>query len=69
MLYDFSMPAFYGEGIRYSLMVSHQFNKRLSLTGKLGVTDYFDRSTMGTGYQQVNGSSMTDLLLQLRLKL
>ena len=69
VLYDFSMPAFYGEGIRYSLMVSHQFGKRLSLTGKLGVTDYFDRSTMGTGYQQVNGSSMTDLLLQLRLKL
>lgn len=69
VLYDFSMPAFYGEGIRYSLMVSHQFNKHLSLTGKLGVTDYFDRSTMGTGYQQVNGSSMTDLLLQLRLKL
>ena len=69
VLYDFSMPAFYGEGIRYSLMVSHQFGKHLSLTGKLGVTDYFDRSTMGTGYQQVNGSSMTDLLLQLRLKL
>ena len=69
VLYDFSMPSFYGEGIRYSLMVSHQFNKHLSLTGKLGVTDYFDRSTMGTGYQQVNGSSMTDLLLQLRLKL
>jgi len=69
VLYDFSMPAFYGEGIRYSLMVSHQFGKHLSLTGKLGVTDYFDRSTIGTGYQQVNGSSMTDLLLQLRLKL
>ncbi len=69
VLYDFSMPSFYGEGIRYSLMVSHQFGKHLSLTGKVGVTDYFDRSTIGTGYQQVNGSSMTDLLLQLRLKL
>ncbi len=69
VLYDFSMPAYYGEGIRYSLMVSHQFNKHMTLTGKVGVTDYFDRGTIGTGYQQVNRSSMTALLLQLRLKL
>lgn len=68
VLYDFSMPSFYGEGIRYSLMVSHQFGNHLSLTGKLGVTDYFDRSAMGTGYEQVKGSSLSALLLQVRLK-
>jgi hypothetical protein len=35
----------------------------------VGVTNYFDRTTIGTGLQQVNQSSMTDLLLQLNIKL
>ena len=69
LLYDFSLPAFYGQGLRYALMIRHQLGHRLTLTAKVGVTDYFDRSVIGTGYQQVNRSSMTDLLLQLRLKL
>jgi len=37
----------------------------LTLTAKLGVTNYFDRPTIGTDKQLVNHSSMTDLELQL----
>ena len=69
LLYDFSIPAYYGQGIRYMLMARHSFSQKLMLTAKVGVTNYFDRSTIGTGLQQVDRSSMTDLLLQLRIKL
>ena len=68
-LYSFNFPSFYGEGIRYSLFVRADFSKNLMLIAKLATTNYFDRNTIGTGLRKINRSSMTDLDLQLRLKL
>lgn len=67
-LYTYSMSSFYGEGIRYWLMARATIGGRLTLTAKLGVTDYFDRTTIGSSYQQIDGSSTTDLDVQLRWK-
>ena len=67
-LYTYSMAQFYGEGIRYWLMTRASIGKRLMLTAKIGVTDYFDRAVIGSSYQQVDASSLTDLDLQLRWK-
>ncbi len=67
-LYTYSVAQFYGEGIRYWLMARANIGKRVMLTAKIGVTDYFDRSTIGSSYQQINASSQTDLDLQLRWK-
>ena len=39
------------------------------LTGKIGMTKYFDRQVIGSGLQRINGSSITDLEVQLRVKL
>ena len=66
--YNFSYPAFYGEGMRLMLMLQGALVSRLTLTAKVGLTRYFDRSTIGTGLQQINSSSQTDLDLQLRWK-
>jgi hypothetical protein len=63
------MNQFYGEGIRYWLMVRAAVGKRLMLTAKIGVTDYFDRSVIGSGYQQIEASSQCDLDIQLRWKI
>ena len=67
-LYNFSFPAFYGEGLRLMLMAQGQPNRRLTLTAKLGYTHYFDRNTIGSGLQQIDSSSQTDLDLQVRWK-
>ena len=67
-LYTYSVTQFYGEGIRYWLMARANIGKRVMLTAKIGVTDYFDRSTIGSSYQQINRSSQTDLDLQVRCK-
>ena len=64
--YDFSFPMYYGHGIRYALMARATLGKRLTATCKVGVTNYFDRATVGTDRQQVRGSSLTDLLIQIR---
>lgn len=65
-LYSFSFPAYYGRGLRYSLMVRADIGRRLMLLAKAGVTDYFDRSTIGSGHRRIDGSSMADIDLQLR---
>jgi hypothetical protein len=67
--YDFSFPAYYGHGLRYSLLAQTDIGKHLALATKLGVTNYFDRSMIGTGLQQIDHSSMADLLVQLNVKL
>lgn len=68
VLYDFSFPAYYGHGIRYSLMGRVSIGC-CDVTAKLGVTDYFDRAVISSGLQQIDKSSQPDLLLQLRVKM
>ena len=67
-LYTYSFTQFYGEGIRYWLMARANIGKHLMLTTKLGITNYFDRSVIGSSYQQIDASSQTDLDLQIRWK-
>ncbi len=65
MRYNFSFPAFYGEGVRYCLIAAYKPLDSLQLTAKAGTTDYFDRSSIGTALQQINHSAATDIQLQL----
>ena len=67
-LYTYAMSQFQGHGLRAWLMMRAAIGPRLSLTGKLGHTRYFDRDVIGSSYQQVDGSSLTDLDLQVRWK-
>lgn len=67
-LYTYNCNQFYGEGIRYWLMARANIGQQLMLTAKIGVTDYFDRTTIGSSYQQIAASSQTDLDVQLRWK-
>ena len=67
-LYTYNCNQFYGEGIRYWLMARGNIGQQLMLTAKIGMTDYFDRTTIGSSYQQIAASSQTDLDVQLRWK-
>lgn len=69
MYQAFSFPSFYGNGIRYALLANYSLQKKLIVTVKIGTTNYFDRNTIGSSYQQINHSSATDLELQLRLRM
>ena len=67
-LYTYSMGQFQGEGWRCWLMVRATIGRNLSLTAKWGRTKYTDREVVGSGYQQVDGSALSDLDVQLRWK-
>ena len=68
MMYQMSFPMYYGHGIRYALWAQADITSSLQLTAKIGTTDYFDRSAIGSSLQQIDHSSKTDLDIQLRWK-
>lgn len=65
-LYTFSFPSFYGQGLRYALFVRADIGKHLMASAKAGVTNYFDRAVIGSGLQQIDKSSKTDIDIQIR---
>ncbi|MDT3387506.1 MAG: helix-hairpin-helix domain-containing protein, partial [Bacteroidota bacterium] len=68
VLYNFSFPSFYGNGIRCSMNARADLGKRLMVIAKLGITHYFDRSSISSGLQEISSKGMTDLELQVRWK-
>jgi hypothetical protein len=38
------------------------------VVAKIGVTNYFDRSSIASGMEEIRASSMADIDFQLRLK-
>lgn len=69
MLYAFSNNAFYGDGMRLSLLLTADVARWLTVRAKIGCTKYFDRSVIGTAERQIFSSSQTDIDLQMAIKL
>ena len=67
-LYTYAMSQFQGKGMRGFAMVRAALGRHLSLTSKFGITKYLDRDVIGSSYQQIDGSSQSDLDLQIRWK-
>ena len=67
LLNTFSFPAFSGHGIRYAAVARADIGRRFMFMAKLGVTDYFDRKTIGSSLQTIYASSAVDLELQARV--
>lgn len=68
MLYDFSFPMFYGEGMRFFLHLRTKLIKNLQLICKVATTKYFDRDKISSGHQEINDSKKTDLEIQAKWK-
>ena len=59
---------YYGQGIRYSLFFRQDISPKWMFIVKFGMTNYFDRNTIGTALQTIHHSSQADLDLQFRWK-
>ena len=68
-LYTFGVSQFSGRGMRGWFMVRWQPMSQLQLTAKVATTSYQDRDIIGSGLQQIDASSMTDIDLQVKWKL
>ena len=68
MMYNFTMPALYGQGIRASVLLRHSIGESLALGAKYAITHYLDRENVGSGAAKTEGPNRQTLYLQLQWK-
>lgn len=66
MLYSFYFPSFYGNGLRATINAKAKLSSNVLIVAKLGSTHYFDRDTISSGLQAIDGSTQTDLEIQIK---
>ncbi len=69
VLFGFSVPAFYGQGMRVCALLNGKVNRQLKCWVKAGMTRYFNRNILGSGQDSVNSNTKFDLIVQLMLQL
>jgi hypothetical protein len=68
MLYSFSFPSFYYRGMRWAAVMRYDMNEHFTVIGKYGSTRYFDRESIGSSQQEIEGNLKQDIQLQVRMK-
>ncbi len=68
ILYAFSVPAYYGNGVRTFVNLKYQPAKSVRIWLRYARTAYFDRDVVGSGLDEIEGSKRDELKLQLQLK-
>ena len=68
LLYAFSIPSFYGEGVRLSTVTGYHFTKHFYFTLKAAWAHYFNRDAIGSSLEAIDGPNKIDLYAQIRWK-
>ncbi|NCG30471.1 MAG: helix-hairpin-helix domain-containing protein, partial [Bacteroidetes bacterium] len=68
VLYAFSVPAYYNRGSRAYLIGKYDLSRWSELTVRLSQTFYADRNQIGSGLNEIDGSTRTEVKAQLRVK-
>ena len=66
ILYAFTFPSYYGEGVRFYSVVKWKIKPSLTFYCKLASTRYFDMETIGSGLETIQGKNKTDISGLLR---
>lgn len=68
ILYAFSMPSFYGSGLRFAATMRWKIIDKLTFSVKIAHTLYTDRDIIGTGTESIEGNQKTDFYSVLNWK-
>lgn len=66
VLYGYSIPAFFDKGFRYYLTLNYDLTKKLSFWLRLAQTIYQNRTSVGSGLDEIKGNRRTEIKLQSR---
>ena len=69
ILYAFSFPTFYGEGIRNYSVLKVNILKNITVYVKIAWTHYFDRNEISSDLEKIDGNNKTDANLLVKIKL
>lgn len=68
VLYAFSVPPYFGKGIRTYFNVKFSPIKNFDFWLRFARLNYFDRSTIGTGIDEINANHKSEIKVQARMK-
>lgn len=69
ILYAFSIPMFYGLGIRYYMNLKYELTENCSFWFKIAQTVYGDnRTTISSGNEEIQGNKKTDIRFMMRYR-
>ena len=68
VLYAFSVPAYFDKGQRIYLMLKWKALKQLDVWLRIARTTFFNRETIGSGSEEIDGNHRTEVKVQVKLK-
>ncbi len=68
MLNLFTVPAYYGRGLRYYFNLSYKINKMFTLWLRFSQTYFTDRDVISSGLNQIDGPVRSEIKAQFRMK-
>lgn len=68
VLYSFSIPAYYNNGIRWYLTLHYGITRNIDVWVRASQTSLFDVNTIGSGLDAIHHNHKTEIKAQLRLK-
>jgi len=68
VLYNFSIPVFYDKGFRYYLNFNYGLTKNSTLWFRWSQTIYKNKSSIGSGLDEIMGNKKSDIKLQWQLQ-
>ncbi|HLT06499.1 MAG TPA: helix-hairpin-helix domain-containing protein [Cyclobacteriaceae bacterium] len=66
VLWAFSIPTYYGQGMRYYLLAQYDISNRFTLWARWARTTFTDREEIGSGLQTIQGNTFSESTFQLR---
>ena len=68
VLYAFSFPMYYGEGLRYYAVVKWKISNAFTLYFKAASTHYFDRNRISSGLEEIESREKSDIYALIKYK-
>lgn len=68
VLYAFSVVPYFGQGLRYYFNLSYKINKTFSVWLRFAQTYFTDRDKISSGLLEIDGSTRSDIKIQIRAK-
>jgi HEPN domain-containing protein len=68
LLNVFSIPAYFNEGSRYYIMLKYEYKKNVELWLRYAAFVYANQTSLGTGPERIDGSTRSEIGVQLRVR-
>ncbi|WMN06332.1 helix-hairpin-helix domain-containing protein [Marivirga arenosa] len=69
VLYAFSIPAYQNTGTRNYVLAQYKFSKNLQLWARYSQFRYLDLDSIGSGNEEINGNTKSEVKFQMMLKI